>query len=133
MPSFLLDTHILVWWKTDPKRLTSAQAAALSEVEKGRAQAAVSAITLRELAKMVERGRMEISVPLDLWLEEVVESPHVSVLPLTARVAAESVQLGEGVPNDPADQIIIATARCHGLRLMTADERIRRWGKVPLV
>jgi PIN domain nuclease of toxin-antitoxin system len=32
-----------------------------------------------------------------------------------------------------ADQIIVATARCHGLRLMTADERIRRWGKVPLI
>ena len=133
MPSLLLDTHILVWWKTDPGRLTKAQAGALSDVEMGQAQASISAITLRELAKMAERHRLEIPLPLDMWLEEIEASPWLSVLPLTARIAAESVSLGEGVPNDPADQIIIATARCHGLQLVTSDERIRRWGKVPVI
>ncbi len=133
MASLLLDTHILVWWKTAPSQLTKAQASALLEVERGRGQAAISAITLRELAKMAERGLVETPISLDLWLEEIETSPLLSVLPLTARITAESVRLGEGVPKDPADQIIIATARCHGLRLLTADERIRRWGKVPLI
>ena len=58
MPSLLLDTHILVWWKTDPDRLSRAQAGALSDAEKDHAQAAISAITLRELAKMAERRRL---------------------------------------------------------------------------
>ena len=48
-------------------------------------------------------------------------------------VAAESARLGRDFPKDPADRIIAATARCHGLRLMTADENIRRWGKVPVI
>ncbi|MEK7405879.1 MAG: type II toxin-antitoxin system VapC family toxin [Acidobacteriota bacterium] len=94
---------------------------------------ALSAISLWELAKMFERGRLEIPAPLELWLEEVETHPLIKILPLTARIVAESIRLGRDFHNDPADQMIVATARCHGLRLVTADERIRRWGKVPLV
>jgi PIN domain nuclease of toxin-antitoxin system len=47
--------------------------------------------------------------------------------------SAEGVRLADEFPNDPADQIIVATARCHNLTLITADERIRKWGKVRIV
>jgi PIN domain nuclease of toxin-antitoxin system len=40
------------------------------------------------------------------------------------------VRLGDDFHRDPADQIIVATARCHGLTLITGDDRIRKWGKV---
>ena len=133
MPSLLLDTHILVWWRSDPRKLSKAQARALQEVEAYGPPAAISAITLWELAKLVERGRREIAVPLDIWLEEIESSPSVRVLPLSARIAAESVRLGADFPKDPADQMIVATARCNGLHLLTADERIRRWGRVPVI
>jgi PIN domain nuclease of toxin-antitoxin system len=52
---------------------------------------------------------------------------------VTPQIAAESVQPGADFPKDPADRIIVATALCHGLRLMTVDERIRKWGKVLLI
>ena len=84
------------------------------------------------MAFLGHRG-LEISVPWDMWLEEISEHPVLEILPLTPRIAAESVRLGPDFPKDPADQIIVATARCHGLRLITADEHIRRWGKIPLV
>jgi PIN domain nuclease of toxin-antitoxin system len=57
----------------------------------------------------------------------------IRVLPMTSRIAVESVRLGPDFPKDPADQIIVATARCHGLSLITADEDIRRWGKLPVI
>ncbi|MBI3694571.1 MAG: type II toxin-antitoxin system VapC family toxin [Acidobacteria bacterium] len=133
MPPVLLDTHVLVWWQSKPARLSKVQAQVLQELERRRQPAAISAVTLRELATMVERGRHDPGVPLDLWLEEIENDPMLTVLPLTAKIAAESVQLGADFPKDPADQIIVATARCHGLRLMTADENIRRWGKVSLI
>jgi PIN domain nuclease of toxin-antitoxin system len=85
------------------------------------------------MALLAARGRIAVSRPLDLWLSEVENDPLLEVFPLTARIAAESVQLGEDFHCDPADRIIVATARCHGLRLVTADERIRRWGKLPLI
>ncbi len=80
-----------------------------------------------------ERGRIEIAEPLEAWLAEIEENPLIEVLPLTARVAAESVNLGPDFHNDQADHMIVATARLHGLPLMTADERIHRWGKVPIL
>lgn len=133
MLSLLLDTHILIWWRSDPQRLTKAQAAALASLESHGAAAAISAITLWEMAKMLELGRAEITVPLDDWLTEIESHPLLAVLPLSARIVAESVRLGADFHRDPADQIIVATARCHGLKLLTADERIRRWGKVPVI
>jgi PIN domain nuclease of toxin-antitoxin system len=70
---------------------------------------------------------------LDVWLDSIDSHPLLTILPLTARNAAESVRLGDDFPNDPADQIIVATARCHNLTLITADERIRKWGNVRVV
>ena len=133
MTSVLLDTHILVWWRANPERLSRPQASLLLEMEKRGEPAAISAITLREVAWMVACGRLEIAISLDAWLDEIESNPFLSIVPITARVAAESVRLGADFPQDPADQIIVATARCHGLRLMTADSQIRRWGRVPLV
>ncbi len=134
MNSLLLDTHVLVWWRTDPDRLSKAQVRALEEAERAGRPVAISAITLWELAKAVASGRRRLTVPLDLWLEEVERNPLIEVLPLTARIAAESFQLGDGASLlDAADRIIVATARCHGLSLMTADDRVRDWGRVPVV
>lgn len=132
MPSVLLDTHIFAWWQSASGRLSKAHARTLLELEKRGEPVAISAITLRELAVMVERRRHEIPVSLDLWFEQIESGSKVQVLPLTAQIAAESARLGADSPRDPADKIIVATARCHGLRLMTADEHIRRWGKVSL-
>ena len=133
MLSYLLDTHILVWWRLSPEKLSTNQDKVLLELEKRGEPAGISAITLWELAKMVELGKQEIMVPLEMWLEEIESHPMLQVIPVSAKVAAESVQLGGGFHKDPADQIIVATARCHGLRLLTSDERIRTWGKVAIV
>jgi len=67
---------------------------------------------------------------MQLWLNEVASHPLLKILPITAEIAAESVRLGDDFHRDPADQIIVATARCHDLTLVTADDRIRGWGKV---
>lgn len=133
MLSLLLDTHILVWWRSEPARLTKQQAQTLLECERRRDAVAISVITLWELAKLVERGYREIHIPLLEWLEELESHPLLRVLPLTARIIAESAQLGEDFHRDPADQLIVATARCHGLRLVTADDRIRKWGRVAIL
>jgi PIN domain nuclease of toxin-antitoxin system len=133
MPGILLDTHILIWWRLDSRRLSRNQIRLLEDLESRGRPVAISAITLWEMAMLSARGRIGIGEPLDVWLEEIEGHPLLVVLPLTARIAAESVRLGPDFHNDPADQIIVATARLHGLPLMTADARIRGWGKVPIV
>lgn len=133
MPAILLDTHILVWWRLDSERLSRSQVRRLQDLETRQEPIAISAITLWEIAKLAARGRIEMAEPLDVWLEEIERHALIEILPLTARVAAESTRLGPDFHNDPADQMIVATARLHGLPLMTADVRIRKWGKVPLL
>ena len=132
--SLILDTHILLWWLKDvPGKLSKAQNHALAEASVRGEPAALSAISLWELAMLLNRGRVNITESLDEWLGEIETHPLLMVLPLTTAIAIESVRLGADFNRDPADQIIVATARHHGLTLVTADDRIRKWGKVKVI
>ncbi len=133
MPAILLDTHILLWWRLDSKRLSRVQVRTLQDLEGRQEPIAISAISLWEIAMLSARGRIEIVGPLQSWLEEIEGHALIEVIPLSARIVAESVRLGSDFHNDPADQMIVATARLHGLSLITSDERIRRWGRVPVI
>jgi len=130
---FLLDTHVLLWWLADTGRLSPVQTRALERAEATKEPLGVAAITLWEIAKLADRGRIRFDQTVDVVLEEIEQHPALSVLPLEARVALESTRLGDRVPSDPADQLIVATARVHALRLVTADERIRRSGTVSVI
>ena len=129
----VLDTHVLVFWRSDPGRLSEAQRACLETVETTGGRFTISAITIWELAKLVQHQKLTITRPLDLFLGEIEDHPRIDITPLSGRIVAESVQLGEGFHKDPADQMIAATARCLGYPLVTQDRRIRDWGGVAVV
>lgn len=93
----------------------------------------VAAVSLWEIAKLAERGRIRLTQTIDTVLEQIEQHPSIEIVPITGRVAAESTRLGAKMPTDPADQLIVATARVHGLRLVTADTRIRDAGGVSVV
>jgi PIN domain nuclease of toxin-antitoxin system len=130
---YLLDTHVFFWRVVEPARLSEAQNRLLDRAEEDGEPVALSAISLWELAMLAQRGRIETPKVIDLWLAEIESDTRVAVMPLTGRIAAEAVGMGPEVPNDPADRIIIATARCHGLPLLTADRRIREAGVVAVI
>lgn len=127
---YLLDTHVVVWWLTDDRKLRKDHARLLERAERSGASVGLSAISLWEIAKLVERGRLALSVSVDECLDQLETSAAITILPLTARVAVESTRLGARFHSDPIDQIIAATARCHALTLLTADERIIESGVV---
>jgi PIN domain nuclease of toxin-antitoxin system len=130
---YLLDTHVMVWWLTDDRKLSKGHAKLLERSERSGAPIGLSAISLWEIAKLVERGRIELTQSVDDSLEQLETSAFVTVLPLTGRVAVESTRLGGRFHSDPIDQLIVATARCHGLTLLTVDERIIESGVVAVV
>ncbi|MBI4208081.1 MAG: type II toxin-antitoxin system VapC family toxin [Deltaproteobacteria bacterium] len=131
MPPPLLDTHVLLWWYLDAPDLTPemAQKIQSEELKEG---LAVSIISLWEIAKLAEIGRIRPEFSLDEWFGELEEDPGIWMIPLSARIVIESSRLGPHFHKDPADQLIVATARCHGLRVLTVDERIHRSGIVAL-
>jgi PIN domain nuclease of toxin-antitoxin system len=119
----LLDTHVLVWWVHGDRRLTPTQAQVVSDNEADRI--GVSAISCWEVAKLVEYGRLELPCELHEWFNQALGYPAVQLLALTPEIAIESTRLPGQFPHrDPADQIIVATARIHGIPLLTADEKL---------
>ena len=128
--SVLLDTHILVWWYTGSEDLPAAYRALIDNIEKEQGHLFVSAMSLWEIAKLVSVGKLRLQASLDQWFYELEHDSVIEVLPLSAGVILESTRLGAGFHRDPADQLIVATARCHNLRLLTVDRRICESGAV---
>ncbi len=125
-PRLLLDTHIVIRWLIEAKKLTREQARLLDVAVRRNEPLAISAITLLEIALLV--SEQKVKVQLAEFLESIVSNPIFRVLPLTAEVAAEVAFLAALV--DPADRVIAATARVHRLTLLTSDERIINSGLV---
>lgn len=121
-PRVLLDTHILVRWLADPKRLSRGQVRTLDEVVRRRETVGISAITLLEVTLLSSDGRLRMKLTADEVFNELEASPVFRILPLTVDVAKEVSSLS--FLRDPADRVIVATARVHGLRLLTSDQRI---------
>lgn len=124
---------MLIWWLQGQGNLTAAQEKGLVAAEASGETLGVAAVTLWEIAKLCEHERLILGTTADAFLEFIETDPRIAVLPLDARVALQSTRLGSRFHRDPADQLIAATALVHGLRLVTADERIRGAGAVPVL
>ena len=120
----LLDTHVLVWAVNDERRLGRKARAAIERHWRG-GGVAVSAITFWEAALLQSRGRLRLPVPALEWRADLI-SAGLTELPLEGAAAVRSVDLG-GLPEDPADRFIVATAIAEGATLMSADEKMLRW------
>ncbi len=126
----LLDTHIWVWWVSQGSALTQQQQRAiLVEQAKG---LGVSIISCWEVAKLVEVGRLQLTIPVSDWLTQALAQPGIQLLDLTIPIIVESTQLPGDFHRDPADQIIVATARIYDIPLLTSDGRITSYPHVKL-
>lgn len=117
-----LDTHVLIWMASDPKRLSKKAREAIREA-RAKTGVAIAAITLWELAWLAENGRIQVTGSVESFVRETAS--RVIVEPITPEIAAFAVQLPSSFPKDPADRLIAATAMAEGAALVTADERIR--------
>jgi PIN domain nuclease of toxin-antitoxin system len=128
----LLDTHVLVWWFDRSWRLSAAQRRILRRAEQGDA-VGVSDISLWEVASLIERGRMKLALPIDEWLARATAPPRAERVGITPAIAREMIDLAITRDWDPADRILVATARVHGVPLVTCDARIIDSELVPVV
>jgi PIN domain nuclease of toxin-antitoxin system len=124
----LLDTHIWVWWVDGAASMTPTQRQHVEDHETS--GLGVSVISCWEVAKLVELNRLVLQCPVAEWIEKALAYPGVRLLYLTPRIAIESTQLPGAFHRDPADQIIVATARIRRCPLVTADARILNYPHV---
>jgi PIN domain nuclease of toxin-antitoxin system len=125
----LLDTHVWVWWLAQPERLTK-NARQVIERELAAGSVGISSFSVWELALLVQRGRLELSVDIADWVAESERIDGVTFHPVSNSIALQSVNLPGTFHPDPADRILVATSRQLAAAFVTGDAKIRNYPHV---
>lgn len=127
----VLDTHVLIWWASGcAEELSVAATQAIEHELNDGGAIAVSSISAWELAMLVAKGRVALSMDVSEWLSYVGRVEPVNFVPVDNEIAVKSTELPGDFHKDPADRLIVATARKLAAPLVTADEKIRAYQHV---
>jgi PIN domain nuclease of toxin-antitoxin system len=118
----LLDTHVWWWAISEPEKLSEVAEDTINKSPSD--QIFISAISLWEFAMMLKRKRIILNISPEDWLVHAIDNVGTKVIPLSGEIALESCNLPGNFHKDPADRIIVATARIHNVLLITKDEKI---------
>ena len=127
--NYLLDTHVWIWWAMRPEAIPKTVLTLQVDPPAG-ATLLLSAISVWEFSKLLEKGRLQIACPGDSWIRDALAMPRLELVPLTPAISFQSTILPQPVHDDPADQLIIATARDRDAVLLTKDALILNYRHV---
>ena len=126
---YLLDTHTWIWWNMNPQKLSSKVKELIENVEKYD-ELLLSAISPWEFSKLLEKKKVGISCDPEDWINIALDMPKLRLVPLSPVLSYRSTVLPQPFHNDPADQIIVATAREENVTILTKDEKILSYENV---
>jgi len=118
----LLDTHVWWWAISEPEKLSSVAEETINKSPSD--QRFIAAISLWEFAMMVKKKRIILNMSPKDWFTHAIDNVGTKVIPLSGEIALESCNLSGNFHKDPADRIIVATARIHNVLLVTKDQKI---------
>ena len=125
--ALLLDTHIALWLKSGDPRLSPETRSLIDESWHAGGTVCLSAVSVWEIAMLVDGRRIELDATIERWVASFVERPGVQAVPLVYQAACRSYRLHHLEHRDPADRLLIATAIELSCPLVTYDERILRF------
>jgi len=125
----LLDTHFWIWLQNGEPGVFTGPIRRAIEAAAAAGRLYLSVISVWEVALLESKGRIELSLPCGLWVQQALDIPGLVLTPLTPEIAIESCNLPPPFHGDPADRIIVATARHMGARLLTRDDKIIEYGR----
>ena len=128
-----LDTHILIWWLGDSKRLSAKAKHLIDQERKLPKNIFVSSISSWEISMLVSKDRLKLAVNAEDWIRQAERIESIQFIALDNQIALRSTQLPEPLHKDPADRMIIATAKQMGCPLVTADEKILSYPHVETI
>lgn len=129
----VLDTHALVWWVNGDSALSRAAGQAIEKERKRQGEIIISSISAWEIAMLIQKERLVLSMDVETWLRAVTEVPGVRFIPVDNDAAVESTRLPGRFHKDPADRLIVALARTLSAPLVTSDRRIRGYRHVKTI
>jgi len=107
MPTFL-DTHAWVWWVTEDRRLSRKARETIDAAARGEG-AWLSAVSIWEVAKKVEKKQLVLDRPVRDWMDQALGVTGLMLAELTPAILLESCELPSPFHGDPADQMIVAS------------------------
>ena len=119
----LLDTHVLLWMVSEPRRLSRVAEREILKAQRQRS-CAIASISLWELAALFGKNRLRGAASVENSIRDILDDTGVKVLEITPEIADLTTAFPETYPKDPGDRLIGATARAYGLTLITQDQRI---------
>ena len=125
----LLDTHLWVWYVEGDRTRFSARIEPIVEAAVERGAVLVSAISVWEIAQLEALRRLQLAQDVRTWIARALAFPGVRLKGLSPAIAIESTRLPGAPHRDPADRILIATARLSGAALVTCDARLVSYAK----
>jgi PIN domain nuclease of toxin-antitoxin system len=125
----LLDTHIVLWLDSGDERLGEATRRTIDTAWKAGGRILISSVSVWEIAILVDKGFIELDLPVNEWVERFVDRPGLEAVALDHVTAARAYSLHHLEHRDPADRLLIASAIGLGCPLVTRDDRIRRFAK----
>lgn len=127
----MLDTHVLLWWLNGDSSVSSrARGAIQSEQEDEDGLILVSAISAWEIAMLVQKERLTLTMDVEDWLGVAAEIERLRFVPLDTELLVQSTRLPGTFHSDPADRMIVALARHLNVPLVTSDQKIRAYKHV---
>jgi len=126
---YMLDTHTWIWWHMNPKKL-SQKVKKIIENTNNYEEILLSAISPWEFSKLLEKKKIGISCDPEDWINSALDMPKFRLVHLSPVLAYRSTALPQPFHSDPADQIIVATAREENATILTKDERILAYDNV---
>lgn len=128
----VLDTHAWIWWVNGSQEISEI---ALGYIERAARDKSVflSAISVWEVALLVERKRLRLTMDAQDWIARTEALPFVKIVSVDVAIALKSVQLPGEFHKDPADRIIVATALRLGLPVVSKDEKIQGYPHVKTI
>jgi len=126
---YLLDTHTWIWWYMHPQKLSRKVTNLIGDTN-SYDELLLSAISPWEFCKLIEKGRIAISCNPEEWLNAAFDLPKLRLINLSPALAYRSTVLPPPFHDDPADQIIVATARQEDAVILTKDRNILEYEHV---
>lgn len=129
----VLDTHAWVWWVATPQRIPQRARTVIDDAIDSSEGLRLSSISAWEVALLVDRGRLELTMNVTDWVAKAEALPFIEFVPVDNRIALRAVHLPGFPHRDPADRLIVSTALGLGATLVTSDERLRNYDPVRTV